>query len=268
MKRTAAATAVLLVGVALAAHAQTDRGAPVAVVADAANVAQVPFGVGERVSYRVAWGPLRGSASSEVLRVDTVRGRPAYHLSFRVTGGAIGLRVNDHQESWLDVGQLYSHRFRQDLNQPRYKRLRTLDFFPAEGKWRQVERSDSGPLASTQPLDDVAFLYWVRTLPLEVGRTYEFNRYYKESGNPVQVTVLRRERVTVRAGTYNTIVVRPHIRTSGLFSEAEGSEIYFSDDPARLVVMMKTRVAIGTLTMELESYAPGRRLGAAAPTRP
>jgi hypothetical protein len=268
MTRSVTATAVLLAGVVLAVQGQS--ASQVAYSGDTpAAVAPVPFGPGERVSYRVAWGPIRGSAWSDVVRVDTVRGRPAYHLSFRVRGGMLGLNVNDHQESWLDVAQLYSHRFKQDLNQPRYKRLRTLDFFPAERKWRQLEQPDSGPLASDRPLDDVAFLYWVRTLPLEVGRTYEFNRYYKDSGNPVMVTVLRRETVTVRAGTFHTIVVRPHIKTSGLFSEAEGSEVFFSDDEARLVVMMKTKVAIGTMTLELESYTPGRRLAAtSSPTRP
>jgi hypothetical protein len=259
MKWTMTATAALLLGATLAAQAQTGSVRPLGV--EAVSVAPVPFGPGERVSYRVSWGPMRGTAWSEIVAVDTVRGRPAYHLSFHVRGGMLGMNVNDHQESWLDVGQLYSHRFRQNLNQPRYKRLRTLDFFPSERVWRMKEAPQpSGPLASDRPLDDVSFLYWARTLPLEVGRTYEFNRYYKESGNPVRVQVLRRETVRVRAGTFNTIVVRPHIQTSGLFAEAEGAEVYFSDDDRRLVVMMKTKVAIGTMTLELDTYTPGRKL--------
>src|SRR5690606_12653734 len=101
----------------------------------------------------------------------------------------------------LDVGELYSHRFKQDLNQTTYERLRTLDFYPAERVWRRVEKVDSGPLDSDLPLDDVSFMYWARTLPFEVGQTYEFERYYKESGNPVTLKVLRRETVKVPAGT-------------------------------------------------------------------
>jgi hypothetical protein len=42
-------------------------------------------------------------------------------------------------------------------------------------------------------LGDVSFLYVVRTLPLEVGRTYEFHRYYDIGLNPLVVRVLRRE---------------------------------------------------------------------------
>jgi hypothetical protein len=259
-----AALALAVAGGAAQAHRAGERdtaagsGGPVE-----PGVAAVPFGPGERSVYRVTYGVLgkRGEARSEVVGVESVRGRPAYRLSFRLQGGVLGMNVNDHQESWLDVGQLYSHRFRQDLHQVRYERLRTLDFYPAEGLWRRQENDETGPLASSQPLDDVSFLYWARTLPLEVGRTYEFRRYYKESGNPVIIEVLRRETVTVPAGTFRTIVVRPRIRTSGLFADGGEAEVYFSDDERRVIVQLKTRLSIGRLSMQLDSYRPGGATG-------
>jgi hypothetical protein len=230
-------------------------------------VAAVPFGPGEKAVYGVSWGILgrRGTATTEVGTVEHVREQPTYHLSFKLQGKVVAFSINDVQESWLDVAQLYSHRFKQNLNQTTYKRLRTLDFFPAEGKWRQLERPDSGALASEIPLDDVSFMYWARTLDLEVGQKYTFTRYFKESGNPVVVQVLRRERVKVPAGEFNTIVVKPIIRTSGLFSEGGEAEIYFSDDADRIVVMLKTKLSVGTATMRLESYTPGRQLSGNKP---
>jgi hypothetical protein len=221
------------------------------------NFAPVPFRVGEKVKYGVWWGILgrRGEATSEVVAIDTLRGRPSYHLWFHLRGSVLGVGINDTQESWLDTETLSSHRFKQDLNQPRYKRLRTLDFYPAELLWRRVEKPDSGALATDSPLDDVSFLYWIRTLDLEVGKRYEFNRYYKESGNPVAVEVLRKEQVEVPAGTFNTIVVRPAIRTTGMFKDGD-AEVYFSDDERRIVVMMKTQLPIGKATMRLEEYSP------------
>jgi hypothetical protein len=267
MKKSMAVTAVLLGCVTLMAQAQA--GARVAALPEAApsSVERVPFGPGERMVYGVWYGVMgrRGEAVSRVTGIQTVRGREAYHLSFTLQGGIPLARVNDRQESWLDVGQLYSHRFRQDLHQLRYKRLRTLDFLPAEGIWRQAEnRENTGALATDLPLDDVSFLFWSRTLPLEVGRTYEFRRYYKDEGNPVTVQVLRRETVTVPAGTFNTIVVRPLIRTSGLFSDGGEAEVYYSDDERRVIVQVKTKVSFGTMTMQLESYTPGRLLTPAA----
>lgn len=264
MIRTTLAAVLLLAVLVPDVQAQRHARAPVAPPA----VAPVPFGPGEKVVYRVTYGILgkRGNAWSEVVGIDTVRGSPSYHLSFRLQGGALGFSINDHQESWLDVARLFSHRFKQDLDQPRYERLRTLDFYPAERLWRRVEKEESGPLATDIPLDDVSFLYWARTLPLEVGETYTFNRYYKDEGNPVRVQVLRRERVTVPAGTFNTIVVRPLIRTSGMFSEGGQAEVYFTDDDSRLIVLVKTSMVIGRMQMQLESYTPGQLLGAGSST--
>jgi hypothetical protein len=274
MMRVATATAILLLGAVLAAEArqlvpEVRRLGP-ALEASTAPAA-VPFGPGERAQYRVTYGILgkRGQAVAEVTGVERVRGRDAYTLSFRLRGGVLGMNVNDHQESWLDVNRLYSHRFRQDLHQVRYERLRTLDFFPAERLWRRQENDETGPLATDLPLDDVSFLYWSRTLPLEVGRTYEFRRYFKDEGNPVIIRVLRRERVTVPAGTFNTIVVKPLIRTSGLFSEGGEAEVYYSDDEHRMIIMVRTKFSIAHMTMQLESYRPGQPVAnMAAPVRP
>lgn len=224
-------------------------------------VAVVPFGPGERLNYRITYGILgkRGNAFTEVKAVERIRGYPSYHLAFHMKGGALGWSMNDLQESWLDVQDLYSHRFKQDLNQSTYERLRTLDFYPAERVWRRVEKVDSGRLASELPLDDVSFLYWSRTLPFEIGRTYEFRRYFKDDGNPVVLRVLRRQQVKVPAGTFNTIVVRPIIRTSGLFSDGGQAEVYYTDDERRLIVLVKTKMSIGTMQLQLEQYTPGEK---------
>jgi hypothetical protein len=257
---------MLLAGLTLSVRAQMGSTVPAqSAGAESADVASVPFGPGERVVYGVWYGVMgrRGQAVSEVVGMEQVRGRQTYHLNFTLQGGVPLARVNDRQESWLDVGQLYSHRFRQDLHQVRYKRLRTLDFFPRDRVWRQAENQENtGALATDRPLDEVSFLYWARTLPLEVGRTYEFRRYYKDEGNPVVIQVLRRETVTVPAGTFNTIVVRPLIRTSGLFSDGGEAEVFFSDDERRIIVQVNTKVSFGTMRMQLESYTPGRRLAA------
>lgn len=260
MTRTIA-TAILLLAAASGVEAQSAQ--PVSAAGNA--VASVPFGPGERLDYRITYGILgkRGNAATEVVGVEDVRGNRAYHLRFVMKGGALGFGMDDVQESWLDVGRLYSHRFKQDLNQTTYERLRTLDFYPAERVWRRVEKVESGPLASELPLDDVSFLYWARTLPLEVGQTYTFERYFKESGNPVTLKVLRRQTVKVPAGTFHTIVVQPLIRTSGLFSDGGRAEVYFTDDEHRIIVLLKTKMSIGTLQLQLEKYTPGEKLAGA-----
>lgn len=222
---------------------------------------RVPFGVGETMTYRLhaRWFLVSGSgtASLTVEDVDTLRSNPAYRLAFRMKGGITVLKVDDVQRSWLDTDEFFSHRFEQKLNQTGYQRDRTYDFFPGTMRYERLGvPEDTGRLDSPRPLDDVSFLYHVRMLPLEVGRTLTEQRYYKAEGNPVTVHVLRRERIRVPAGEFDAIVVRPVIRTDGLFKEGGEAEVWLSDDDRRILLRLKAKVSIATLTMELQSYTP------------
>ena len=230
-----------------------------------AYVAPVPFGPGERSLYQVKLGGVSvGKGSMHVLGTELVHGFPTYHTQLKVAGGIPFARVDDTFESWIDVGGLFSRRFKQDQREVSFKRKRTYEFFPEQRSLVRVDNGDTAELPTSRPLDDVSFLYYARTLPLEVGQTYTLNQYFKEDGNPVVLKVLRKERIRVPAGTFETIVVRPIIKTKGLFSEGGEAEVYFTDDERRIMVQMRSRVpVVGSISLHLKEYHPGEPLGRA-----
>ena len=71
------------------------------------------------------------------------------------------------------------------------------------------------------------------------------------------IRVLRKERIEVPAGTFNTIVVQPLITSPGLFSEKEKAEVWISDDNIRMVVQIRSHVKFGSLRLALRKYTPG-----------
>lgn len=219
--------------------------------------APVPFGHGERADYGVKYGPFSvGRASTEVFRLDTIRGRESWHILFHVRGGIPGFRVDDRMESWMDTGTLASLRFRQDMNEGSHERERVFEIFPDQGMFREDDKEPqpSVPL----PLDDGSFLFFVRTIPLEVGREYSFDRYFRPDRNPVRIQVLRREQIRVPAGTFETIVIRPIIKARGVFSEGGRAEVWLTDDSLRIMVQMKTHMKLGSLSLFLRSYTPAK----------
>jgi len=115
-----------------------------------------------------------------------------------------------------------------------------------------------------EPLDDGSFLYFIRTVPLEVGQTYEFNRYFRPDRNPVKITVVRKEKVKVPAGTFDAVVVRPSIKTKGIFSENGHAEVWLSDDDKRIMLQMKSKLSFGSLSLYLKSYRPAPAAQAAS----
>ncbi|HMN10287.1 MAG TPA: DUF3108 domain-containing protein [Gemmatimonadaceae bacterium] len=212
-----------------------------------------PFAVGERLTYEVRFGALRvGRGSMEVLDTVTLRGRPAWHTRFRVRGGIPFYRVDDILESWIDREAFNSLRFVQDFDEGGRTRERRYEIYPERAVFQEGDKPEEASVSN--PLDDGSFLYFIRTIPLEVGRTYEFHRYFRPDRNPVIVRVLGRERITVPAGTFDALVIQPIIKSKGIFSENGQARIWLSDDTSRIMVQMKSRTRIGSLNLYLQSH--------------
>ena len=211
-----------------------------------------PFVPGERLSYDVYFGAIKvGTGSMEVRGIDTVRGRPAYHTAFSLTGGIPFYKVDDVFESWFATDDLASLRFNQDQNEGTKERQHRYEIYPERRTYDDLSDQEPEQPSVADPLDDGSFVYFVRTVPLEVGRTYEFQRYFKPDRNPVTIRVERRERVKVPAGTFDAIVIQPVIKTKGVFSEDGRAEVWISDDERRMIVQMKSQLSFGSLDLYL-----------------
>jgi hypothetical protein len=210
---------------------------------------------GERARYELRLaGREVGNGSIEVLGEEEVGGYTTLHTSMQISGGVLFAKVNDRFDSWIDPEHLFSRRFVQDQKELTSKRYRAYEMAPEQKTFRE-RNGEEEALSSHQPLDDVSFLFYARTLPLRVGDVDTIPRYFKP-GRDVILRVLRKERITVPAGTYETIVVQPTITNAGgLFGQGGQAEVYFSDDAARTLVMMKSKVPlVGSLSLHLTDF--------------
>jgi hypothetical protein len=218
----------------------------------------VPYGPGERMEYVARYGMMNpGHGSMEVIGVEDVRGRPALHTRFELKG-RLFVSVHYLLESWVDQERHASLRFAQDADDDPTEKDKTYEIFPDRQTYRVNDGEELPSVAD--PLDEGALLYFVRTMDLEVGKTYELNRYFRPDRNPVIVRVLRKERIKVPAGTFNTIVIQPIIKSKGIFSEGGNAQIWLSDDPDRIMVQMRVHISVVTISLQLKSHRP--------PTRP
>lgn len=226
----------------------------------------VPLWVGEELKYKIKYGIFGvGEGSIGVPRIDTIAGWPAFAAEMRIKGGVLGYDLDQKIYSWIDTEKLFSRRFVKDEE----NRPREYDFHAEQHLVHQIQdRDTTWTIPTSEPLDDLSLVYLARTLPLEVGQTYTFNRYFKEENNPIILRVLRKDRREVGAGEFNTIVVQPVIPESSLYSEGGNAEIHLSDDERRLIVYMKVDVFIFNLTLHLEEFREGAALGEDGKPRP
>jgi hypothetical protein len=251
-------TATVIAGALVAtttAHAQTDA------------TPSKSLTVGERLVYDVKFGPLKvGRASMEVLGVDEVRGRRAWHTRFQVTGGTLFFRVNDVLESWIDVETFSSLRFRQQLSEGSRDRLYEYEIFPERATYKQQGKPEMPSVS--RPLDDGSFLYFLRTVTIEEGASYEFPRYFIPDRNPVRLEVLGRDTVDVPAGRFDALVIRPVIKAKGIFSQDGRAQVWISNDADHVLLQMKSHLKIGSISLHLRSRSVRDSADAAATRSP
>jgi len=255
----------MLRGVASAVVATLGAGAagaqPTSAPATAAafHVASVPFAVGEELKYSASFAGIRaGSATMTVAGIENVRGRPAYHIVFTIDGGIPLYRVRDRYESWVDVQTLASLRYVQNIREGGYHRNTTYEIFPDKAQYR---KDNGAPEASvSHPLDDGSFIYAIRAAMPSVGETRRDDRYFRPDRNPVVLTGLRNETVSVDAGRFATTVIRPSIKANGIFSEDGDAQVWISTDAYRYPVQVKSKFSRFSLTLELQSVKEGDRV--------
>jgi len=222
------------------------------------------FRPGEHLQFEGRFGIIRlGEASMTVLPDDTVHGSAARHFQLAISASLAGVyRIDDRFESWVDRRQGLSRRFVQDYNESNQQRRNQYEIFPDSGFYRQSEVDSAIPTVS-DPLDETAFLYWVRTLDMEVGDTLVLDRYFRPDRNPVTVAVVERDTIDVPAGRFTAIVLHPVIPDGGLlFSEEADARLWISDDHRRLVVQMKVKLmSYVTVTLRLTEFVLADSVG-------
>jgi len=216
------------------------------------------FGPGEQLSYDVTLGGIGvGKASMEIVGWDTAQGHKVYHSYFRVKGGIPFFHVDDQLESWFDPHTMTAYRFIQRIHEGNYKPTRIYEFFPDSAKYQK--QGDSVRASVKDPLDDGSFFYFVRTVPLVVGKTYEYHRYFIPEKNPVIVKVLKKDTITVKAGRFPTIMIQPIIKSGGVFADGGEAHMWLTDDDRHLLVQMKVKTKIpilNSLNLYLRQIVP------------
>lgn len=100
--------------------------------------------------------------------------------------------------------------------------------------------------------DPLTAFYAVRSMELTVGKSaflpvFDSKRIYE-----LEIEVLRKEQIRVPAGIFNTIVIRPVMKSEGIFLSKGAIYIWLSDDAKKIPIKMKTKVAVGSVNAVLK----------------
>ena len=211
-----------------------------------------PFAVGETLRYdaKLGYFPV-GTASVSVSRMATERGTRAFVFDGTGQGGPPGFRVRYDLTSWVGAGSFNSLRFHRRMEQGGKVDDQAYVILPDSARYRQ-EGVPGEWVAPTNPLDELAFLYYLRSAALKVGHTYNYVRYFKTGYNPIQVSVTGREPVPMPDGSNaSCLAVRVTARGTTM-------QVWFTDDARRLPAQLELPLPFGSVTLSLVGQTGAR----------
>jgi len=218
-----------------------------------------PFSVGEKLSYevRVSNGNKVGSATMWVEGPVDVRGTSTYLLRFDSRIRYLLVPASSRSSSWFDPVHGRSLRFLKHERNPLSHHDETVDLYPDERRWKSAE-GDSGRSLTNTPLDELSFMYFIRTLPMTPGATYTFDRHFDAARNPTVVKVIRREVIPTPMGEMHVIRLEMRVRDPRHY-EGEGViRIHLTDDACRVPARIEsTMPVIGTAILTIDSEKAG-----------
>ena len=253
----ALAATVALAGMARSADAQAPESASLArsVQPAAMHGGRLPFAPGERLIFagRVHTAVSGGGALWVEGPVE-LRGTSTWLLHSDMEGRVGPLRATDRNASWLDPVRMTALRYTSRERHIVSKHDDAVDIFAGEKRWR-AENGAEGVTATSAPLDELSFLYFVRTLPLASDTTMAVARHYDPARNPTVLTVRGREEIQVGAGRFRAILVEMRVRDPRRYKGEGVIRIHLSDDACRLILRLDSRVPdAGPATLDLQSY--------------
>jgi hypothetical protein len=220
--------------------------------------AAISFQLPETLNYDLTWAGIKAGEASLEMRENadgikiTSTARSAKWVSVFYT-------VNDIVESRLQKNRDPGFpglpvNYRLNIREGRHRKNKEVIFDHRNAKIIYIDYIDNERKEFEIPpsvFDPISSFYYLRTLNLEVGKSVYVTVFDSKKVWNVEVQVLRKEKVEVPAGQFNTIVVKPLMKSEGIFYRKGEIYIWLTDDEKRVPVMLKTKVKIGSVNASL-----------------
>jgi len=223
------------------------------------EAAALPFAPGERFTY--AGHARMGVSGKGTISVDSpteLRGETIWVLHSDMRGTLGPISAKEQNASWLNPATMTSLRYTSSANRLWKRSKDAVDIFTAERRWKGVGGLE-GTLVTEAPLDELSFLFFLRTLALSSDTSLTYSRHFDEARNPTLVRVVGREEVEVGAGRFHAIVVEMRVRDARRYHGEGVIRVYLSDDQCRLLLRLESSVPdAGSATLGLTAYEGAR----------
>jgi hypothetical protein len=222
-------------------------------------VIQVP----ENWRLNVSWGLIKaGEATLAVESLELIRGRAAYHVSMDLHATGMTEKLHpfrDRTDAWLDKESFTTVLWRHSVREKNYQADEMALLDPLCQRFDKQKRRLDRAQINTQSgsllpdtLDLTGALFYLRTLTLAPGKTYELNLFIGEKAVPATAHVGALETLKVGAGTFSCYTIDFKTEDPTARKKVQQLRWWISADERRLPVRIRMDIGVGHITAELQ----------------
>lgn len=254
--KTAAAVLIAAVAISAAALYAADKKSSAGTQPEQNQKMNYKFPLDEVMTYDVkALGITLGSQENTTRGLVDIGGRRAVNIISRIkTSQWVRIiSLDNSMETFMDIDTLKPLKYEEKANEKDWKAVDTVLFFPGKmsvttlrgDKLDRVEKSEAK--YTEWPQDEFSMIYYVRHLPLEVGKTFKFNSCVDNELKPAVVKVVKKQEIKTPFGKKEVLLVTSTI------GEAK---FLIGNDDLKIPYQFEVKLNIGGMKGILRKYSP------------
>ena len=218
-----------------------------------------------RASYRFGWSGVT-AATGEIHFTKPSNDRFQLEGTGRTIGFVRALWKLDVIQRAIANSKTLAPIEMQQTESYRSKKLATHLTFTSSGVTRARTEGEGAAAKTTSKQFNFPNLFdlhsaalYLRSQPLKEGKVYRLAVYPATNAYLATIKVTARDKISVRAGTYNAIKLDLQLKRIGKHLELEPHKkfrratIWVSDDAERLILRIEAQIFVGTVFSELQS---------------
>ncbi|MBI5188101.1 MAG: DUF3108 domain-containing protein [Nitrospirae bacterium] len=211
----------------------------------------------EKLEYDLTWKGIKaGTASLEIINygnkikiVSTARSAKWVSVFYTVDDRVESTLIKNESAF---IGQPLNYKLK--IREGRHRRDKEIIFNHSTGKATYINYLEDERLDFNIPaniFDPLSSFYYLRTLDLEIGQSVFIDVFDSKKVWNVEIQILKKERLELPTGVFDTILVKPLMKSEGIFNRKGDILIWLTDDKRHIPVRMQTKVVVGSVVATL-----------------
>lgn len=227
----------------------------------------LPFKVGEALNYQVRIARMGDVGTGRMWIEGPVveQGVPTWRIRSEIDAGKGPIHASDRTSSWLDPLRMAILRFEKQERHILSRSDEHVTVDRASHRWTDAD-GGSGVLGSALPLDELSFIYFLRTLPLERDTVIRVDRHFDATRNPTIVRIAGRDTIRTPAGIFRTRIIEMEVRDPKRYKGTGTIRIFLDEAACHVPVRIESRMPVlGITTLTLTGWSHSPRYPSALP---